>query len=115
MSTVQVLRIRLNDTLVGYLAHQSTGANVFVFADEYIAAGAARPVRGQMFIDPDGDEERTVDMLRDAYLSRQKVAPFFSNLLPEGVLREHAARELKAPRRPPPRRMGRRPAARGSR
>ncbi len=95
MSTMQGLRIRLNDTVVGYLAHQSTGANIFVFADEYIAAGPTRPVLGQMFIDPNGDEGRTIEMLQEAYVNRQIVPPFFSNLLPEGVLREHAARELK--------------------
>jgi serine/threonine-protein kinase HipA len=46
------------------------------------------------FIAP-GDEDATERKLREVYSSRMKLPPFFSNLLPEGVLREYMVKRLK--------------------
>ena len=42
-----------------------------------------------------GDEEATERKLREVYSSRMKLPPFFSNLLPEGVLREYMVKRIK--------------------
>jgi len=41
-----------------------------------------------------GDEEATERRLREIYSSRMKLPPFFSNLSPEGVLREYMVKRL---------------------
>lgn len=89
------LDVYLSGVHVGYLISHSSGANAFHFSESYIALGQSRPVLGQAFVDVGGVEAGTVARLRQQYVSRQKVPPFFSNLLPEGMLREYVAKSLK--------------------
>jgi hypothetical protein len=49
--------------------------------------GPGRPVLSLSFNAP-GDEAATERKLQEIYSSRMKLPPFFSNLLPEGVLRD---------------------------
>jgi serine/threonine-protein kinase HipA len=81
--SIQVLEISLRDTLVGYLSHYQGGKNIFVFAESYIELGVERPTLSLSFED-----------LQRPYVSTTKLPTFFSNLLPEGALREYITEQL---------------------
>jgi len=94
MADTRVLNILLGDVLVGHLTGLQDGKNLFVFDESYINLGPSRPILSLSFNMP-GDEETTERKLREVYSSRMKLPPFFSNLLPEGVLREYMVKRLK--------------------
>ena len=94
MAEARVLKILLGDIAVGHLTGFQDGKNLFAFADSYIEMGRSRPILGLAFGAP-GDEEATERKLREIYSSRMRLPPFFSNLLPEGVLREYMVKRLK--------------------
>jgi serine/threonine-protein kinase HipA len=94
MADARVLKILLGDVLVGHLTGFQDGKNLFAFDESYINLGPSRPVLSLSFNMP-GDEETTERKLREVYSSRMKLPPFFSNLLPEGVLREYMVKRLK--------------------
>jgi len=94
MADARVLKILLGDVLVGHLTGFRDGKNLFVFDDSYVNLGPMRPILSLSFNMP-GDEETTERKLREVYSSRMKLPPFFSNLLPEGVLREYMVKSLK--------------------
>ena len=94
MADARVLKILLGDVPVGHLTGFQDGKNLFVFDDSYINLGPSRPTLSLSFNMP-GDEETTERKLREVYSSRMKLPPFFSNLLPEGVLREYMVKRLK--------------------
>ena len=94
MADARVLKILLGDVLVGHLTGFQDGKNLFAFDDSYIDLGPSRPILSLSFNMP-GDEETTERKLREVYSSRMKLPPFFSNLLPEGVLREYMVKRLK--------------------
>ena len=85
MADARVLKILLGDTPVGHLTGFQDGKSLFAFDDSYIDLGPGRPTLSLSFNTP-GDEEATERKLREIYSSRMKLPPFFSNLLPEGVL-----------------------------
>ncbi|HZL19150.1 MAG TPA: type II toxin-antitoxin system HipA family toxin [Polyangia bacterium] len=78
------LLVTLGDVAVGTIRSQPDGRNEFSFLPEYLNA-SRRPVLGQYF----------EDHLTDIHRSRLHLAPFFSNLLPEGGLRELIARHAQ--------------------
>jgi serine/threonine-protein kinase HipA len=94
MAEARVLRILLGDVPVGHLTGLPDGKSLFAFNDSYIDLGPGRPTLSLSFNIP-GDEEATERKLREIYSSRMKLPPFFSNLLPEGVLREYMVKRLK--------------------
>jgi len=94
MADARVLRILLGDVLVGHLTGFQDGKNLFAFDESYINLGPSRPILSLSFNMP-GDEETTERKLREVYSSRMKLPPIFSNLLPEGVLREYMVKRLK--------------------
>ena len=94
MRDAQVLKILLGDVPVGHLTGFQDGKNLFTFDDSYVELGPSRPTLSLSFNTP-GDEEVTERKLRETYSSRMKLPPFFSNLLPEGVLREYMVKSLK--------------------
>ena len=75
------LRVLLGDRDVGVLRSQRDGRIELAFLPEHLAS-ADRPVLGQYF----------EDHLDEAHRSQTHLPPFFSNLLPEGGLRELVAR-----------------------
>lgn len=77
--------VLLGDTPVGRLQVDSTGAIEFRLLESYKAL-FPRPVLGQAFLD-DPDE---------VWRSRVRLPAWFSNLLPEGALRELIARKADA-------------------
>jgi serine/threonine-protein kinase HipA len=94
MADARILKILLGDVVVGHLTGFQDGKNLFAFDDSYINLGPSRPTLSQSFNMP-GDEETTERKLREVYSSRMKLPPFFSNLLPEGVLRGYMVKRLK--------------------
>lgn len=94
MADAQVLKILLGDVPVGHLTGFQDGKNLFTFDERYVELGPSRPVLSLSFNIP-GDEEATERKLRETYSSRMRLPPFFSNLLPEGVLREYMVKSLK--------------------
>ena len=94
MADARVLKILLGDVPVGHLTGFRDGKSLFAFDDSYIDLGPARPTLSLSF-NTLGDEEATGRKLREIYSSRMKLTPFFSNLLPEGVLREYMVKRLK--------------------
>ena len=94
MADARVLRILLGHVAVGHLTGFPDGKSLFAFDDSYIDLGPGRPTLSLSFNTP-GDEEATERKLQEIYSSRMKLPPFFSNLLPEGVLREYMVKRLK--------------------
>lgn len=78
------LSVWLGQTLVGTIVELSNDRSVFEF-DKAYAADVERPVLSLSFYDAEG-------YLEEAPIAKQmKLAPFFSNLLPEGALRKYVA------------------------
>ena len=94
MADTHILKILLGDVPVGHLTGFQDGKSLFAFDDRYIDLGPDRPTLSLSFNTP-GDEEATEHKLREIYSSRMKLPPFFSNLLPEGVLREYMVKRMK--------------------
>ena len=89
--TVEVLKLSLYGVTVGYLAGYQGGKNILVFDREYVAnrdrptftlAGMADHPAGKTLFD-------------NPWVRRQRLQPVFSNLLPEGALRDWFAQMLK--------------------
>jgi serine/threonine-protein kinase HipA len=78
------LSVWLGQTLVGSITELPGDRNLFVFDEEY-AGNADRPVLSLSFY----DAEYRLDTTPISTVT--KVAPFFSNLLPEARLREYVA------------------------
>jgi serine/threonine-protein kinase HipA len=80
-----VLEVRLNQVRVGTITNLPYDRNLFVFDDDYIAS-PDRPTLSTGFFDV---QRRLIPGPQE---SQTKVPPFFSNLLPEGPLREYLAK-----------------------
>lgn len=81
-----VLRVLLGDLPVGRLTLSATDGSDFRLLESYKQA-YPRPVLGQIFLDD----------LDQVWSTRARVPPWFSNLLPEGPLRELIARQAGVP------------------
>ncbi|CDZ56654.1 type II toxin-antitoxin system HipA family toxin [Neorhizobium galegae] len=83
------LRSGKADTQVATLIRERSGLMRFIVEGAYIALGENRPILSSSirFI---GDEERTVRMLTSGPITQpgRDLHPWFSNLLPEGALRD---------------------------
>lgn len=83
----RILNVKLNDTDVGTLTLLAGEKTLFAFSESYVA-NAKRPTLSLWFKTPMG-ELKTTEKIRGA----ATLPPFFSNLLPEGHLREYLARK----------------------
>jgi serine/threonine-protein kinase HipA len=84
MDNVSVLNVRLHGTKIGTITHIPGDRTFFAFADDYVAH-RDRPTLSLSFKDEFGD-------LITQWPSKQgRLLPYFSNLLPEGPLREYLA------------------------
>ncbi len=81
---ISVLEVLLNEVPVGTITHLPGDRTLFGFADDYLH-DAERPTLSLSFKTVDG---RVATSSRP---TRTRVAPFFSNLLPEGHLRTYLA------------------------
>lgn len=80
-----VLEVRLNDQRVGVITALGGDQSIFSFDDAY-AEDATRPTLSLSFKGERGG------LLRDHRPTQTRLMPFFSNLLPEGVLRDYLAK-----------------------
>lgn len=79
------LQVLLNDRRVGMITALGGDKSIFSFDDEY-ADDPDRPTLSLSFKGERGG------LMRDHRPTQTRLAPFFSNLLPEGALREYLAR-----------------------
>ena len=84
MPDVSVLNVRLYGTQIGTLTHVQGDRTLFSFTDEYVA-DQNRPTLGLSFKDEFGG------LITQWPVKQKRVLPYFSNLLPEGHLREYLA------------------------
>ncbi|MCG8562860.1 MAG: HipA domain-containing protein [Hyphomicrobiales bacterium] len=84
MADVSVLEVQLYGETIGNLTHVQGERTLFSFTDAYIA-DERRPTLSLSFKDEFGE------LVTDVRPTRRQVPPFFSNLLPEGHLREYLA------------------------
>lgn len=83
-----MLAVRLNGRLVGTLTRLIDETIIFAFDPEY-TDDPDRPVLSMSFKGPGGN------LVLDRTQTGTRLLPFFSNLLPEGHLREYLARRLE--------------------
>lgn len=88
MADVSVLEVLLYNEPIGTLTRVSGDRTVFTFDETYIADGN-RPTLSLGFQDQFGE------LLTEFPTFQKKVMPFFSNLLPEGHLRDYLAQGVQ--------------------
>ncbi|MFN4764724.1 HipA N-terminal domain-containing protein, partial [Gillisia sp. Q332] len=84
MADVFVLNVLLYGEPIGTLTRVGGDRTIFAFNDAYIA-DEARPVLGAGFKDALGN------LITEFRSTQTRLMPFFSNLLPEGHMREYLA------------------------
>ena len=84
MADVSVLNVNLYGEPIGTLAHVGGDRTFFSFTDDYIA-DENRPTLGLAFKDQYGQ------LITELPVKQKRLLPFFSNLLPEGYLRDYLA------------------------
>lgn len=85
MSDINQLQVFLYDKPVGTLTHLPGDLNLFVWNQEYLE-DPLRPILSLSFRDQIGE------LIPQIPMTRTQIPPFFSNLLPEGLLREYLAK-----------------------
>lgn len=85
---IQTLAVILGEQMVGYLTHYQDGKNIFIFDQDYISQGDNRPTLSISFNDRE-NEFLTLQRLNQTYCTMHAVPAYFSNLLPEGSLRDY--------------------------
>ncbi len=90
-NTVSLLRLRIHDWLLGYLAGFENGRNVLHFADEY----RRDPNRPTFSLITHPEFARSEKTMAEPWARNQILHPTLSNLLPEGDLRKLIAQRLK--------------------
>lgn len=89
--SVEMLQLDLHGRRVGFLAGYRSGRNVMVF-DEGWRLGSGRPTL-TLTLHP--DFPRANALMQKPWVRQQRLHPWFSNLLPEGALRDWLAQRLK--------------------
>ena len=79
-----ILRVSLNDKTVGTLTLFPSGSVFFTFDEAYIN-DRQRPILSQSFLKPSGE------IMPESRSSSGRLPTFFSNLLPEGHMRDYLA------------------------
>ena len=88
MSNVASLQVRLHGTQIGTLTRLPSDQNLFNFDTAYVD-NASRPTLSLSFKDAFGA------LLTDVLHTQTRLSPFFSNLLPEGSLRDYLAQRAQ--------------------
>ena len=82
MADVRVLDVLLHGGLIGTLTHVAGERTLFAFAEDYVA-DEDRPLLGLAF------KDRFGELITEFRPRRVRLPPFFSNLLPEGRMRDY--------------------------
>ncbi len=88
---VEMLSLELHGRRVGYLAGYQGGRNVMVF-DEAWRLDDSRPTLS-LTLHP--NFPRAAELMQAPWVRQQRLHPWFSNLLPEGALRDWLAQRLR--------------------
>lgn len=86
-----VLRLTLHDRLVGYLMGFRDGRNVLIFSNEF----KDDSVRPTLSLITSPRFPNSQNLMIEPLVTRQRLHPLLSNLLPEGAMREIITEELK--------------------
>ena len=89
LEKVEALRISLHDWDVGVLTHYAGGKNILTFHPEFVAM----PERERPIVTL--RQKFDTQYLQRSQIKTEKIPPLLSNLLPEGMLREWLATQLK--------------------
>ena len=89
LEKVEALRISLHDWDVGVLTHYAGGKNILIFHPEFVAM----PERERPIVTL--RQKFDTQYLQRSQIKTEKIPPLLSNLLPEGMLREWLATQLK--------------------
>jgi len=84
MTNVQVLQVNLYDKPIGTLSLLDGDRSIFAFNESYLA-DRSRPTLSLSFKDSFGD------LITETRPTQTSISPFFSNLLPEGHMRDYLA------------------------
>jgi serine/threonine-protein kinase HipA len=79
-----VLKLTLHDRLVGYLMSFHDGRNILIFSNEF-KNDASRPTLSLITSPKFPNSQR---IMLEPFVTRQRLHPLLSNLLPEGAMRE---------------------------
>ncbi|MCX6990500.1 MAG: type II toxin-antitoxin system HipA family toxin [Chlamydiae bacterium] len=85
MSEIKVLKVLLYNDTIGTLTHLPGDKNLFAFDEGYVN-NPSRPILSLSFKGSWGE------LITEVKTTRTRLPPFFSNLLPEGDLREYLAK-----------------------
>jgi len=80
------LEVFIDNLKVGEITLLANERNLFVFDDDYLAM-KDKPILSQSFFDKSGE------IIVQTKIVQTKLPPFFSNLLPEGHLRQYLAQQ----------------------
>lgn len=83
-SYIEALEILLHNQPIGTITHLPGDKNIFTFNEDYIA-NPKRPTLSLSFKDIYGE------LVTPSKITQTRLSPFFSNLLPEGPLRDYLA------------------------
>lgn len=86
-----VLKLTLHDRVVGYLAGFHDGRNILSFANEF----KNDPTRPTFSLITSPRFHSSQKIMVEPFVTRQRLHPILSNLLPEGVMREMITQRLK--------------------
>ncbi|MFB1035142.1 MAG: HipA N-terminal domain-containing protein, partial [Sinobacterium sp.] len=88
---VNVLRLTIQDALVGYLIGFKDGRNILSIAEEF----KSNPERPTFSLTTHPEFTNAKTLMAEPWVRSQRLHPVLSNLLPEGSLRELIAQGLK--------------------
>ena len=80
------LEVFIDDLKVGEITALANERSLFIFNDDYLAM-KDKPILSQSFFDKSGE------IITQTKIVQTKLPPFFSNLLPEGHLRQYLAQQ----------------------
>jgi serine/threonine-protein kinase HipA len=88
---VTILKLSLHNVTVGYLTGYQDGKSVFVF-DESYRNNVNRPT---LTVTTQNSFPKSATLLSETWNRQHRLHPIFSNLLPEGAMRQWFAQQLK--------------------
>lgn len=83
---IRILKVLLYNHQIGTLTHLPGDKNLFTFDEKYIL-NPSRPTLSLSFKDTDGK------LITDIKTTQTRLPPFFSNLLPEGELKDYLSKK----------------------
>ncbi|WP_077530823.1 type II toxin-antitoxin system HipA family toxin [Vreelandella utahensis] len=89
--SVRTLSLNLHGRHIGYLAGYENGTSIAAFEEDYVLD----PNRPTLTLAASSHFPKARQLLSSAWIRQQRLHPVFSNMLPEGALREWLAQRLQ--------------------